>query len=77
MKEEIEQAKELVADYKDFIKTKTAGFIPWQWTRQARLWNNKTEAEQWDDELGLFTQDDGSLKLAANNYYKLVNNIDN
>jgi hypothetical protein len=38
------------------------GFMPWQFTRQSRLWD-KFEAEKWDDDLGLILREDGSLRL--------------
>jgi len=37
------------------------GFMPWQWTRQSRLWD-ESEPEKWDDDLGLFLREDGSFK---------------
>jgi hypothetical protein len=73
MEEEIMQAEKLKKDFKDFQKTQAAGFVPWQWTRQARLWNNKGRAETWDDELGLCVRDDGSLKPAGRAYSYAIN----
>ena len=35
LNEEIRQAGELKKDFNAFLNTNTAGFIPWQWTRQA------------------------------------------
>ncbi len=66
--EEIKQAGEFKKDFNAFLKTGAAGFIPWQWTRQARLWNNVSAAERWDDELGVCVRDDGSLKSAGMAY---------
>jgi hypothetical protein len=68
LKDEIVQANKLKLDISDFLKSKGAGFVPWQWTRQARLWNNASDSEKWDDELGLCVRDDGSPKPA---YYEL------
>ena len=46
--------------------------MPWQWTRQARLWNNATEAETWDDDLGVCVREDGSLKPAGRAFKALI-----
>jgi len=70
--DEIKQAEELKKDFNAFLKTQAAGFVPWQWTRQARLWNNTSDAERWDDELGLCVHDDGTLKPAGDTYKFLI-----
>jgi len=73
--EEERQAEELKKDFNAFLKTNAAGFMPWQWTRQARLWNNSSDAEQWDDELGLCVRDDGTLRPAGGIYAYLISLI--
>jgi hypothetical protein len=70
--EELKQAEELEKDFNAFLKTGAAGFIPWQWTRQARLWNNFSKEERWDDELGTCVNDDSTLKLAGKTYRDLI-----
>ena len=48
-----------------------AGFAPWSWTRQMRLWQDSYEhdpafrMESWDDRLGAQVHDDGTLKPAG------------
>ncbi len=69
---EMRQAKKLRDDFEAFLKTEAAGFVPWQWTRQARLWNNASEAERWDDELGLCVRDDGTFRPAGRVYSLLI-----
>ncbi|MFC1515087.1 hypothetical protein ACFL5X_04210, partial [Candidatus Omnitrophota bacterium] len=69
---EMKQAKELNNDFRAFLETEAAGFVPWQWTRQARLWNNATDDERWDDELGVCVREDGSLKPAGRVYSSLI-----
>jgi len=73
--EEIRQKDELTKDFKAFLNTNAAGFVPWQWTRQARLWNNASESEKWDDDLGLCVREDGSLKPAGSAYRELISKI--
>lgn len=75
LKEEIEQADKLKKDFRNFMNTEAAGFVPWQWTRQARLWNSATDPEKWDDELGLCVRDDGSLKPAGTVFAELMDSI--
>jgi len=70
--EEIRQKDELTKDFKAFLNTNAEGFVPWQWTRQARLWNNASEPERWDDDLGLCVREDGSLKPAGRAYRELI-----
>lgn len=72
LEEETGQAEELRKDFNEFIRSKAAGFAPWQWTRQARLWNNASESEKWDDDLGLCVREDGSQKPAGRAYYELI-----
>ena len=47
-----------------------AGFAPWQWTQQARLWNTflVTQWEIWDDWLGACRRNDGTEKPAGRAY---------
>lgn len=75
LSEEIKQKDELIKDFNIFLETQAAGFVPWQWTGQARLWNNTSEAERWDDELGLCVHDDGDLKPAGNAYKLLIGQL--
>lgn len=75
IEEEIRQEDELTKDFNAFLNTNATGFIPWQWTRQARLWNNASEPEKWDDDLGLCVREDGSLKPAGSAYHKLISKI--
>lgn len=48
-----------------------AGWMPWSWTRQMRLWQDTYEhhhtfpMEKWDDRLGMHTHEDGTLKPAG------------
>jgi len=48
-----------------------AGWMPWSWTRQMRLWQDSYEhhhtfpMEKWDDRLGMHTHEDGTLKPAG------------
>jgi len=58
-----------------------AGFSPWQWTQQARLWNHflVTQWELWDDWLGCCRRNDGSEKPAGRFYRmfcQLVSRLD-
>jgi hypothetical protein len=73
--EEIKQKEKLMHDFSSFLKTEADGFIPWQWTRQARLWDNASDDERWDDELGICVRDDGSLKPAGATYSSLIHMI--
>ncbi|MBU0649526.1 cellulase family glycosylhydrolase, partial [Patescibacteria group bacterium] len=75
LEEEIRQAEELKKDFNAFLETGFAGFCPWQWTRQARLWNNASEPEKWDDDLGVCVREDGSLKPAAEAYHELIEKL--
>jgi len=72
LNEEIRQKQELAKDFNAFLSTDAAGFAPWQWTRQARLWDNASRAEKWDDDLGLCVREDGSLKPAGALYRELM-----
>jgi len=72
LNDETKQKDELIKDFNAFLETQAAGFVPWQWTRQARLWNNTSDSEKWDDELGLCVHDDGFLKPAGVNYHSLI-----
>lgn len=75
LEDEIKQAKKLKKDFCAALGKGASGFAPWQWTRQARLWNNTNEAEKWDDELGICVHDDGSLKAGGRAYFSLINKI--
>jgi endo-1,4-beta-mannosidase len=75
LSDESRQEHKLKTDFNNFLATEASGFVPWQWTNQARLWNNASQSEEWDDELGIFTHDDGTLKLAARAFSLLKNNI--
>jgi len=56
------------------LKIGAAGFAPWSWTRQARLWNNNRRfpGERWDDELGCCVREDMSVKPAGHAYRDLI-----
>ncbi len=69
--EEERQADELEKDFNDFLRSGYAGFAPWQWTGQARLWDEGAE-ERWDDELGTCVRADGSVKPAGTVYRCLI-----
>ncbi len=71
LQSELAQAEKLKSQFADFLKTGAGGFLPWQWTRQARLWN-ASSSERWDDELGLCTHDDGTVKPAGNTLISLI-----
>jgi hypothetical protein len=62
--EEISQAKKLKKILTTMDRKRFAGFCPWQWTRQARLWDNII-CEKWDDDLGLILREDSSLRPSA------------
>lgn len=62
--QEIKQAEKLKEILKQLKETGYQGFLPWQWTRQSRLWDTSLP-EKWDDDLGLFLREDRSLKPAA------------
>lgn len=53
------------------LHTGCAGWMPWSWTRQMRLWQDTFEhhhtfpMEKWDDRLGMHTHEDGTLKPAG------------
>jgi hypothetical protein len=73
--DELKQAERLKKQFNDFLSTSSAGFVPWQWTRQARLWDNASLPEKWDDELGLCVHDDGTLKAAGKTYAFLIKKL--
>jgi hypothetical protein len=56
-----------------------AGFAPWSWTRQMRLWQDSYEhdpqfrMETWDDRLGAQTHDDGTIKPAGRVFKDFAN----
>jgi hypothetical protein len=53
------------------VRVGMAGFAPWSWTRQMRLWQDSYahdpafRMESWDDRLGTQVHDDGTLKPAG------------
>lgn len=73
LEEEMQQAEKLKNDFYFALEKGASGFAPWQWTRQARLWNDTNEPERWDDELGICVHDDGTLKPAGRIYSLLMN----
>jgi hypothetical protein len=73
--EETRQAKKLNKDFLSALRTGAQGFAPWQWTRQARLWDSSNEAERWDDELGICVREDGTLKPSGREYAGLLGKI--
>jgi Cellulase (glycosyl hydrolase family 5) len=73
--DELRQAERLKKQFNDFLSTSSAGFVPWQWTRQARLWDNASLPEKWDDELGLCVHEDGTLKVAGRTYAFLIKKL--
>ncbi|MBU1088046.1 MAG: hypothetical protein KKD05_11100 [Candidatus Omnitrophica bacterium] len=75
--EEIKQAKKMENDLREFIKSEASGFVPWQWTRQDRLWDDASEPEKWDDELGCCVHGDGSLKPAGMIYSSWIKRMKN
>lgn len=66
---EIEQAEGLRTAAVTTIRAGGAGWCPWSWTRQMRLWQDSQEhhhsfpMEKWDDRLGMNTHDDGTPKV--------------
>ncbi|MFA5090186.1 MAG: hypothetical protein WC510_04020 [Candidatus Omnitrophota bacterium] len=66
------QTKKLNNDFNAFLQSGARGFVPWQWTRQARLWHNSSEAERWDDDLGMCTYENGVLKPSGEAYFSLI-----
>ena len=54
----------------DTFRTGLAGFAPWQWTNQARLWCDKRtySGEIWDDRLGACVRNDSTLKPSGRFY---------
>lgn len=53
------------------IRNGVAGWCPWSWTRQMRLWQDSYQhhytfpMEKWDDRLGMHTHEDGTQKPAG------------
>ena len=71
------QAENMRTQLADLLHTEAKGFMPWQWTRQARLWNCMSEAERWDDELGCCVYGDGVLKPAGEAYADFIRSMRN
>jgi hypothetical protein len=65
------QAEQMRTGMLAAVKVGLAGFAPWSWTRQMRLWQDSYEhdpgfrMESWDDRLGAQVHDDGTLKPAG------------
>ena len=65
------QAQQVQTGMLAAVKVGLAGFAPWSWTRQMRLWQDNYEhdpgfrMESWDDRLGAQVHDDGTLKPAG------------
>ncbi|MDP8234517.1 MAG: cellulase family glycosylhydrolase, partial [Candidatus Saelkia tenebricola] len=59
---QFDDLQEIITDLK---VSNYQGFMPWQWTRQSRLWD-QSEPEKWDDDLGLFLREDSSFKPTTN-----------
>ncbi len=68
------QCERLIRNFHRALKAGAAGFAPWSWTRQARLWNNNRRfpGERWDDELGCCVREDMSIKPAGYAYQDLI-----
>ncbi|MCD6334398.1 MAG: hypothetical protein J7M27_03610, partial [Candidatus Latescibacteria bacterium] len=68
------QRERLIRNFRKSLKIGAAGFAPWSWTRQARLWNNNRlfPGERWDDELGCCVREDMSVKPAGYAYQDLI-----
>ena len=68
---ELAQAEDMREGMLAAVRGGLAGFAPWSWTRQMRLWQDSYEhdpsnrMESWDDRLGSHTHDDGTLKPAG------------
>ena len=68
---ELAQAEDMREGMLASVRNGLAGFAPWSWTRQMRLWQNSYEhdpafrMESWDDRLGTQVHDDGTLKPAG------------
>lgn len=65
-----EQANDMFRALLDTFRMGLNGFSPWQWTNQARLWNDYrvTWHELWDDRLGCCVRNDGTLKPSGRIY---------
>jgi hypothetical protein len=68
---ELAQAEDMREGMFAAVRSGLAGFAPWSWTRQMRLWQDSYEhdpdfrMESWDDRLGSQVHDDGTLKPAG------------
>ena len=62
----------------DILELGFAGFVPWQWTNQQRLWCDSRTfvGEIWDDRLGTCVRNDGTLKPGGRFYRDFVRIID-
>lgn len=47
------------------LGTGACGYMPWGYTRQAKLWGNAWKSERWDDELGVAARSDDTIKPAG------------
>ncbi len=70
--QEQEQAQKLEEAFRAALARGGKGFMPWQWTRQARLWDCFSKDERWDDELGCCVREDGTLKPAGARFRELI-----
>jgi hypothetical protein len=68
---ELVQAEDMREGILSAVRSGLAGFAPWSWSRQMRLWQDSYEQdpafrmESWDDRLGTQVHDDGTLKPAG------------
>lgn len=75
LKAEKVQAQKLGKDLKIILENGFQGFIPWQWTKQSRLWNHMYNSEEWDDKLGVVTHCDGIMRPAGRKYKNMIRNM--
>ncbi|MGA9062589.1 MAG: hypothetical protein WB341_13095 [Terracidiphilus sp.] len=68
---ELSQAEDMREGMFAAVYSGLAGFAPWSWTRQMRLWQDsyshdpEFRMESWDDRLGTQVHDDGTVKPAG------------
>lgn len=69
-----EQRKDMRQALLDTFRTGLAGFSPWQWTNQIRLWADNASyiGEIWDDRLGCCVRNDGTVKPAGRFYRDFI-----
>lgn len=61
------QNTKLKENYKAAEEAGAIGFVPWQWTRQSRLWDDLNNSEKWDNDLGAYMREDGTFKFSPKN----------